>query len=77
MSNLYSKSTWIFQNYIEVIKEIKGYDNLGTQRFYDYWIDKYTSEKDINIKKRIKGFLASGEYYMKNFNLLNETSNQR
>ncbi len=75
MSNLYSKSTWIFQNYIEVIKEIKGYDNLGTQRFYDYWIDKYTSEKDINIKKRIKGFLASGEHYMKNFNLLNETSN--
>lgn len=75
MNNLYSKSTWIFQNYIEVIKEIEGYNNLGTQRFYDYWIDKYTSEKDINIKKRIKGFLASGEYYMKNFYLLNESSN--
>ena len=75
MSNLYSKSTVIFQNYLEVIKEIKGYNNLGTQRFYNYWIDKHTSEKDKKIKKRIKKFLASGEYYMKNFNLLNENSN--
>ena len=75
MNNLYSKSTVLFQNYIEVIKEIKGYNNLGTQRFYNYWIDNYTFEKDIKIKKCLKKFLASGEYYMKNFNLLNETSN--
>ncbi len=74
MSNLYSKSTVIFQNYIEVIKEIKGYNNLGTQRFYNYWIDGYTNEKDSNIKGRIRRFLLSGEYYMKNLNLVNDNN---
>ncbi len=72
MNNLYSKSTVLFQNYIEVIKEIKGYNNLGTQRFYNYWIDGYTKEKDSNIKGSIRKFLLSGEYYMKNLNLVND-----
>ena len=75
MNNLYSKSTVIFQNYIKVLKEIKGYNNLGTQKFYNYWIDKYTLEKDIKIKTRLKKFLDSEEYYMKNFNLISEINN--
>ena len=73
MNNLYSKHC-TFSKLYKLIK-IKGYNNLGTQRFYNYWIDNYTFEKDIIIKKCLKKFLASGEYYMKNFNLLNETSN--
>ncbi len=75
MNNLYSKSTVIFQNYIKVLKEIKGYNNLGTQKFYNYWIDKHTFERDIKIKTRLKKFLDSDEYYMKNFNLLSEINN--
>ena len=42
------------------MQEIKGYKNLATKKFYNYWIDGYTNEKDSNIKGRIRRFLLSG-----------------
>ena len=74
MHNLYTKSALIFQNYIEVIKEIKGYKNLGTRKFYDYWIDNYNEQKHNKINKKIKDFLFSDDYYIKNFDIFNNNS---
>ena len=67
MHNLFTNNTWMFDDYIEVMKKIGGYKNLGTLKFYNYWIDNYRRSIDAKINSKLKSFLSSGEHYMKNW----------
>jgi len=67
MHNLFTNNTWMFDDYIRVMKNIGGYKNLGTFKFYNYWIDNYSRSIDAKINSKLNIFLASNEPYMKNW----------
>ena len=75
MHNLFSRSTWIFDDFLHVLKRIEGYKNLGTTKFYNYWIDNYNEKKHMKINKKLENFLLSDDYYIKNFDIFNNNPN--
>ena len=75
MHNLFSSSTWIFDDFLHVLKRIEGYKNLGTTKFYNYWIDNYNEKKHMKINKKLENFLLSDDYYIKNFDIFNNNPN--
>jgi hypothetical protein len=62
MKHFYYDENWLFDNYQEFLDEIGGYQNLHTNRLYNYW-SKYV---DSNIKNKIfnrfENFEETNEY---------------
>ncbi len=59
LRNIYPDNNWLFQNYEKFLKIVKGYENIHSKLFYDYWL-KYFSEKDKNrIFKSLNNFFKS------------------
>ncbi|MDC0417221.1 hypothetical protein OAL74_02095 [Candidatus Pelagibacter sp.] len=68
--NMLLRDTWLFDDYLKVIKEIGGYKNLGKLIFYDYWIEKFNYKLHNNICSKLRKFLSSSDLYMKNYEVL-------
>ena len=49
MKHFYYDQNWLFDNYQSFLKEIDGYHNIHTHKFYDYWEKKL----DENLKSKI------------------------
>ena len=59
MRHLYQDRKWLFDDPIDLIKKIGGWDNMMSENFYKYAICKLNQKKISNINKTFENFLSS------------------
>ena len=59
MRHLYQDRRWLFDNPIDMIKQIGGWDNMMSENFYRYAICKLNQKKIYDINKTFENFLSS------------------
>ena len=59
MRHLYQDRKWLFDDPIDMIKKIGGWDNMMNENFYEYAICKLNQKKISNINKTFENFLNS------------------
>ena len=62
MNYLNPNDNWFFPNYYKMIKSIGGYENLPSDRIYDYFVKNITKKDIINIEKNLNQFLINKNY---------------
>ena len=62
MKHFFWDENWLFDDFKRFTKKIGGFDNLHTNRFYEYWINHFNKE-DLNKSfTRLKEFIDNGNY---------------
>ncbi len=59
MRHLYQDRKWLFDDPIDMIKQIDGWDNMMNENFYKYAITKLNRKKIDNLNKTFGNFLNS------------------
>lgn len=65
MKHFYYDDNWLFDNYQSFLRNIDGYHNIHTHKFYDYW------EKNLDENLKNKIFLRFDKFQKSNNNRLN------
>tara|TARA_B100001094_G_scaffold316678_1_gene358192 strand:- start:133 stop:1785 length:1653 start_codon:yes stop_codon:yes gene_type:complete len=68
VKNVFFSKNWLFQNFDKTVKDIGSYHNLWNVNFYSYWINNWTVKLDKKIRKDIKDYISSNNYYLLNNN---------
>ena len=61
MRHIYNDKNWLIEDLDKMIKNLGGYDNQFTEKFYEYWINNFSLNKNNKIFDNIKNFLKSGD----------------
>ena len=61
MRHIYNDKNWLIEDLDKMIKNLGGYDNQFTEKFYEYWINNFSLNKHNKIFDNIKNFLKSGD----------------
>ena len=59
MRHLYQDRKWLFDDPIDMIKQIDGWDNMMNENFYKYAITKLNRKKIDNLNITFGNFLNS------------------
>ena len=64
MKHFFHDENWLFDNYKQFLNKVSGFQNIHTNKFYEYWIDNF-EKKDVNKSfSRIEKFINNRGYRM-------------
>ena len=64
MKHFFHDENWLFDNYAKFLNKVSGFQNIHTNKFYEYWNDHF-EKKDVNKSySRIEKFINNGGYRM-------------
>ena len=64
MKHFFHDENWLFDNYAKFLNKVNGFQNIHTNKFYEYWNDHF-DKKDVNKSySRIEKFINNGGYRM-------------
>lgn len=67
MKHFYYDENWLFDNYQEFLEEIGGYQNLHTQKLYNYWYKYIDNDMKNKIFNRFENFEETNEHRLSIF----------
>ena len=61
MRNIYNSRTWLIKDLVKFIEYVGGWSYMNSYKFYNYWLNNISDEKELKINKTIKNFVSSGD----------------
>ena len=61
MRNIYHSRTWLIKDLVKFIEYVGGWSYMNSYKFYNYWLNNISDEKELKINKTIKNFVSSGD----------------
>ena len=69
MKNLYSSTSWLFEDYDETLVYVGGYSGQFTSLIFKYWSEKWNINLHNKILRNVEAFIDSKEYRFDTNNL--------
>ena len=54
MRNIYHSRTWLIKDLVKFIEYVGGWSYMNSYKFYNYWLNNISDEKELKINKTIK-----------------------
>ena len=62
MKHIYNTKNWLIDDLEHFMKFVGDYSHINSFKFYEYWMNNVTVEKEQKINQIIKNFLESNDY---------------